>query len=149
MRISATSRPVNNDYPCCLCAVFTARETDAMSQCSLAFLSDRFRLERVNSTSFVSFTNQSVSGIVTCGDKQSQFLFNGFQLVLIEPGCVLSVRGVTFVSAFDPKIEEKQAVSVLRGNDSFAANMTALNSFLTEALSDFNEIDFNTFVKGG
>ena len=51
---------VYNDHPCGLCALFTARETDAMSQCSLAFVSDRFRLEKVNSTSFMSFTNQCV-----------------------------------------------------------------------------------------
>ena len=61
---------VNNDYPCCLYAVFTARELDTLAQCSLSFLSDGFRLERVNSTGFVSFSNESVSGIVTCGDKQ-------------------------------------------------------------------------------
>ena len=56
---------------------------------------------------------------------------------------------MTFVSAFHPKIEEKQVVSVFRGNVSFAANMTTLNSLLTEALSNFNEINFNVFVKGG
>ena len=82
---------VTNDYPCCLCSVFTARKTDAMSQCSLAFFSDRFRLERVNSTSFVSSTNQSVSGIVTCRDKQSQIQFSGFQMKTIKPGRVLLV----------------------------------------------------------
>ena len=120
-----------------------------MSQCSLAFLTSRFRLERVNSTSFVSFTNQSVSGIVTCGDKQSQFQFSGFQMETIKPGCVLTMKGVTFVSAFDPNIEEKQDVSVFKGNVSFSAGMSALNSSLTEALSDFDFIDFNTLVKGG
>ena len=81
-----------------------------MAMCSLSFLSSHFRLERVNSTSFVSFTNQSVSGIVTCGDKLSQFQFSGFQMETITPGCVLTVKGVTFVSANDPGIEEKQVV---------------------------------------
>ena len=79
---------VTLDYPCCLCSIFAAREDDAMTLCSLSFLSSRFRLERVSSTSFVSFTNQSVSGIVTCGDKQSQFQFCGFQMETITPGCV-------------------------------------------------------------
>ena len=82
---------VTNDYPCCLCTVLTARETDAMSQSSLAFSSDRFRLERVNLTSFVSFTNQSVSGTVTCGDNQSQYQFSGFEMETKKPGCVLLV----------------------------------------------------------
>ena len=88
---------VTLDYPCCLCSVFKAREKDAMSQCSLAFLSSHFILERVNSTSFVSFTNQSVSGIVTCGDKQSQAItipIQWFQMETIEPGCVLTVKNV-------------------------------------------------------
>ena len=120
-----------------------------MFQCSLAFLSSSFILERVNSTSFVSFTNQSVSGIVTCGDKQSQFQFSGFQMETISPGCVLTVKGVTFVSANDPKIEEKQVVSVFKGNVSFSADMSALNTSLTASLSDFNYIDFNALVKGG
>ena len=120
-----------------------------MSQCSLAFLSDRFRLERVNSTSFVSFTNQSVYGTVTCGDKQSQFQFSGFQMETFLPGCVLSVKGVTFVSAFDPNIVEKQVVLIFKGNVFFAANMSAMNSSLTEALLDFNVIDFNALMKVG
>ena len=54
------------------------------------------------------FTNQSVSGIVTCGDKQSQFLFSGFQLENIDPGCVLSVKGVTFVSAFYLRLKKSR-----------------------------------------
>ena len=61
---------------------------------------------------------------MTCGDKQSQFFFSGFQLETIGPGCVLLVQRVTFVLAFDPKIEEKQVVSVFKGNVSYAANMT-------------------------
>ena len=69
-----------------------------------------------------------MSGIVTCGDKQSQFLFSGFQLETIGLGWVLMVQGVTFVSAFNPKIAEKEMVSVFKGNVSFGANMTALNS---------------------
>ena len=89
-----------------------------------------------------------MSGIVTCGDKQSQFQFSGFQMETIEPGCVLTVKGVTFVSAFEPNIEEKQFFSIFKGVVSFAANMSALNS-LTEALSDFDVMDFNTLVKGG
>ena len=120
-----------------------------MSQCSLAFLSSRFRLERVNSTLFVLFTNQSESGIVTCGDKQSQFQFSGFQMETIEPGCVLTVKGVTFISAFDPNIEEKQVVSIFKGNVSCAANRSALNSSLTEALSDFDVIDQCSRERGG
>ena len=63
-----------------------------MSQCSLVFLNNSFRLERVNSTTFVSFTNQSVYGIVSCRDKQSQFQFSGFQMETIKPGCVLTVK---------------------------------------------------------
>ena len=105
-------------------------------------------LERVNSTSFVPFTNQSVYGIVTCGDKQSQFQFSGFQMETIQPGCVLTVKGVTFVSAFDPTIEEKQMVSIFKGNVTFAANMSALNSSLLDPWSDFDVIDFNALVKG-
>lgn len=120
-----------------------------MSQCSLSFISDRFRLGRVNSTTFVSFSNESVSGIVTWKDKHSKFLFSGFQLETLIPGCVLLVRGVILVSSFDPKIDEKQVVLVFKRNVSFAANMRALNSSLTQALSDFYEIDLNTLVKGG
>ena len=56
---------------------------------------------------------------------------------------------MTFVFAFDLKIEGKQVVSVFKGNVSFAANMSASNSSLPEALSDFDEIDFNALVKGG
>ena len=62
---------------------------------------------------------------------------------------MLLIKGVTFVLAFDPYIEEKQVVSIIKGNASFAGNMWALNSSLTEALSDFDKIDFNTLVKGG
>ena len=62
--------------------------------------------------------------------------------------CV-TVKGVTFVSANDPGIEEKQVVSVFKGNVFFSANMSALNSCLTAALSDFDFIDFNALVKGG
>ena len=117
---------VTLDYPRCLCYIFAARENDAMATCSLSFLSSRFRLERVNSTSFVSFTNQSVSGIVTCGDKQSQFQFSGFQMETIAPGCVLTVKGVTLVSANDPVIEEKQVISVFKGNVSFSVGLQFL-----------------------
>ena len=67
----------------------------------------------------------------------------------IAPGCVLTVQGVTFVSANDPGIEEKQVVSVFKGNVSFSADMSALNSSLTAGLSDFDYIDFNALVKGG
>ena len=103
----------------------------------------------MNSTSFVSFTNQSVSGFVTCGDKQSQFQFSGSQMETIAPGCVLTIKGVTLVSANDPGIEEKQVVSVFKGNVTFSADMSALNFSLTAALSDFYYIDFNALVKGG
>ena len=140
---------VTLDYPCCLCSLFAARESDTMATCSLSFLSSHFRLERENSTSFVSFSNQSVSGIVTCGDKQSHFQFSGFEMETVTPGCVLTVKGVTFVSTNDPGIEEKQVVSVFKGNVSFSADMSALNSSLTAALSDFDYIDFNALVKGG
>lgn len=119
-----------------------------MSQSSLSFLSERFRLEMVNSTTFVSFTNESVSGIVTCKDKQPQFVFSGYQWETLDPGCVSSERGVTIPSAFDPKIEEKQVLSVFKGNVSLAANMTAMNSSLTETLTDLDKIDLNSLVKG-
>ena len=57
--------------------------------------------------------------------------------------CFNSEKCVNLVSAFDPNIEEKQVVPIFKGNVSFAANMSALNSSLTEALSDFDVIDFN------
>lgn len=69
----------------------------------------------MNSTTFVSFPNETVSGIVTCMDKQLQILFKGFMKESLDPGCVLMVWEVTFVSAMDPNIEEKQLVSLFKG----------------------------------
>ena len=62
--------------------------------------------------------------------------------------CINS-EGCDLVSANDPNIEEKQVVSVFKGNVSFSADMSPLNTSLTAALSDFDYIDFNALVKGG
>ncbi len=140
---------ITEEYPCCLCSIFSAKVAEVYRTCNLAFLSERFRLERVNSTSFVSFTNKTVSGVVTCGKDQSQIVFSGYELKTLSPGCVVSLKGVTFVSAYSPKIEVQQVVSEFIMNTTFSGSISSINKSLTAALSDFDQIDFNALVRGG
>ena len=98
---------LTEEYPCCLCAFFLAQMERNATQCELIFLRQRFHLERLNATLFVSFTNSSITGVSTCHERQGQVTFLGLQHFTVEPGCVLSVAGITFVSAFNPSVRHK------------------------------------------
>ena len=123
------------EYPCCLCAIFLAQMKRVAKECELTFLRQRFHLERLNATLFVSFTNGSLTGVSTCQGRQSQLSFSGLQHFSLEPGCVLNVAGVTFVAAFNPGVSVQQVVSFFPANFSLFDNDSALLSDLSRALS--------------
>ena len=137
------------EYPCCLCAIFLAQMRRVAKECELTFLRQRFHLERLNATSFVSFTNGSLTGVSTCQGQQSQLSFSGQQHFSLEPGCVLNVAGVTFVAAFNPGLSVQQVVSFIPTNFSLFDNDSALLSDISRALSSSEKIDLSALVRGG
>ena len=50
---------VTTSFPCCLCDIFTGKTKEVMWDCELMFLSERFCLYRIDSTSFFFFANSS------------------------------------------------------------------------------------------
>ena len=70
---------LTEEYQCCLCAIFLAQMKRIAKECELTFLRRRFHLERLNATLFVSFTNNSITGVSTCHGRQSQMSFIGLQ----------------------------------------------------------------------
>ena len=95
-------------------------------ECELTFLRQRFHLERLNATLFVS--NGSLTGVSTCRGQQSQLSFSGLQHFSLEPGCVLNVAGVTFVAAFNQGVIVQQVVSFFTANFSLFDNDSVLLS---------------------
>ena len=120
-----------------------------MRDCDLTFLSERFRLDWINSTSFLFYANPSRSGILSCGVSQEQLRLSGFGVNSLDPGCVLTVAGITFISAVAPRVRVQQVVTLFSGNFSFSNDIEALNRSLSKALEDFDKIDYNAPLRGG
>ena len=51
---------ISSSFPCCLCDIFTGKTNEVMRDCELTFLSARFWLDAINSTSFMYFPNSSL-----------------------------------------------------------------------------------------
>ena len=115
-----------------------------MRDCELTFLSERFRLDRINSTSFLFFMNSSWSGILSCGESQEQLRLSG-----LDQGCVLTVAGVTFVFAVAPRVRVHQVVTLFSGNFSFSDDIESMNRSLSRALDNFNQINYNALLHRG
>ena len=140
---------ITESYPCCLCDIFSANLNSVLRNCDLIFLSERFRMERVNATAFVFFSNETISGLMTCGRRQSQLSLSGFGIRNLDPGCVFTTSGATFVAATIPQVEVQQVVSVFPTNVSLLDDLGPINASLSAALSDFDKINFNALIKGG
>ena len=106
---------ISASFPCFLCDIFTGKTKEVMRDCDLTFLSERFRLDRINSTSFLYYANSSQSGMLSCGVSQEQLRLTGFGVRSFDPGCVLTVAGVTFVSAVAPRVGMQQVVTSFFG----------------------------------
>ena len=119
---------LSEEYPCCLCAIFLAQMKRIAKECELTFLRQRFHLERLNATLLVSFTNSSITGVSNCHGRESQLSFSSLQHFTLEPGCVLNVVGVTFVSEFNPGVSVQQVVSFFPANFSLFENDSSLIS---------------------
>ena len=61
---------ITDEYPSCLRSVFSSDASGIFESCS--FLRSRFYLERLNATSFVSFSKASTMAIRTCNGTVSQ-----------------------------------------------------------------------------
>ena len=120
-----------------------------MRDCDLTFLSERFRLDWINSTSFLYCASSSQSGILSCDVSQEQLGLTGFGVKSLDPGCVLTVAGVTFVSAVAPRVGVQQVVTSFSGNFSFSDEIEALNRSLSKALEDFDQINYKALLRGG
>ena len=140
---------VTTSFPCCLCDIFTGKTKEVMRDCELTFLSERFRLDRINSTLFLFFANSSRSRILLCGETQVQLRLSGIGVKSLDPGCVLTVAGVTFVSTVAPRVEVQQVVTSFSGNFSFSDDIESLNWSLSRALDNFNQIDYNALLRKG
>ena len=81
--------------------------------------------------------------------SQDQLRLTGFLIKSLDPGCVLMVAGVTFVSAVAPRVGVQLVVTSFLGNFSFSDDIEALNRSLSKALEDFNQIDYNALLRGG
>ena len=114
-----------------------------MRDCELTFLSERFSLDRINSTSFLFFANSSRYGILSYGESQEQLRLSGFGVKSLDPGCVLTVAGVTLVSAVAPRVGVQHVVTWFSGNFSFSVDIEALNRSLSKALDNFDQIGYN------
>ena len=130
-----------------LCYLSSTNGKDCVA-CDLIFLRQRFHLERLNATSFVSFTNSSVTGVSTCQGRQTQVGFLGLQHFSFDPGCVLSVAGVTFVSASNRSVIVQYVVSLFPANFSLFDNETSLVSDILTALSSSEKINLSALVRG-
>ena len=108
-----------------------------MRDFNLTFLSKRFRLDRINSTSFLYYVNSSRSGILSCGVSQEQLRLTGFGVKSLDPGCVLTVAGVTFVSAVATRVGVQQEVTLFSGNFLFSYDIEALNRSLSKGDTSF------------
>ena len=104
-----------------------------MRDCNLTLLSERFRLDRINSTLFLSYANSSRSGILSCGVSQEQLRLTGFGVKSLDLGCVLTLAGVTFVPA--PRIGVQQVVTSFLGSFSFSDDIEALRDDLFSDLT--------------
>ena len=102
-----------------------------------------------DSTSFLFYANSSRSGILSCGVSQELLRLTGFGVKSLDPGCVLTVAGVTFVSAVAPRVGVQQVVTLFSGNFSFSNDIEALKRSLYKALEDFDKIDYNALLCGG
>ena len=140
---------ISASFPCCLCDIFTGKTSEVMRDCDLTFLSERFRLDRINSTSFLFYANSSQSGILSCGVSQEQLRLTGFGVRSLNPGCVLMVAGVTLFSAVAPRVGVQQVVTLFSWNFSFSDDIEALTRSLSKALEDFDQIDYNALLYGG
>ena len=140
---------LSTSFPCCLCDIFRGKTKEVMSDCDSTFLSERFRLDQINSTYFLYYANSSHSGLLSCGVSQEQLRLTDFGVRSLDPGCVLTVAGVTFVSAVAPRVGVQQVVTSFSGNCLFSDDIEALNRSLSKALEDFHQIDYNALLRGG
>ena len=67
----------------------------------------------------------------------------GFGVKPLDPGCVLTVARVTFVSPVAPRVEVQQVVTSFLGSFSFFNEIGTLNRPLSKALDNFDQIDYN------
>ena len=89
------------------------------------------------------------SGILSCGISQEQLRLSGFGVKSLDPGCVLAMAGVTFVSAVAPRVGVQQVVTSFSWNFSVSNDIEALNRSLSTALDDFDQIDYSALLHGG
>ena len=102
---------ISDVYPSCLRSVFSSDARGIFESCSFSFLRSRFYLERLNATSFVSFTKVSTVAIRTCNGTVSQVHLRSYQIVNLSPGCILHAGGVTFYSAFTPSVHSDRVIT--------------------------------------
>ncbi len=134
---------------CCLCAIFRGLAEVIFKACPVTFLAQNFLLERLNSTAFLAYSNESVSGALTCGLKSSQLEVSSLKVINIEPGCVFNIQGVTFVAAFDPQIRIPDIISTFSPPVGLLDLFSNSSDMISEALSHFDQVDYNALVRGG
>ena len=106
-------------------------------------------LHRLNETAFVSFSPTSLTATETCGPKISQRILVGFETSDITPGCSVQAGSVTFVSGFSPMVSVNRVLTFLPQSFFKISNDTEMVDAVEKALQSFEDVDYNTLLKGG
>jgi hypothetical protein len=135
--------------PHCLKDIFLSTLKNAVSHCSVVILKKELHLSRLNSTAFAVYSPIQAAGSLACEKSIRPLIVENFSVHNLQPGCVFTIRGLSFRAAYNPVVAPVHISSVIFHD---ALNLSLTNqgeSALEAALDNFQEIDFQSLIQGG
>jgi len=86
----------------CTAAIYLEDSDRIMELCQPTRLNTAAFLQRVNSSSFVSYSAVQARATVRCGTEESRHMIHGLQLGQVQPGCTFVANGLSFHSPRTP-----------------------------------------------
>ena len=82
----------------CTAAVYMQDMTSIRQNCRATQLTDKHYINRLNATSFVSYSPAPMTASITCRRGAQSVILYGLQVSHLKPGCTLEVAGTTIHS---------------------------------------------------
>lgn len=132
----------------CLKDIFLGRKERLSFNCKINLLQGTFHLQRLNDTSFMSYSDKTISGTLKCEDSFSHPSFHGYEIHSVPAGCVLEVDTYVFVSAINPVISRNVIYSTIAHDFMNVSDNITIDA-VHEALESFHQVDLKDLVAGG